>query len=103
MAAANYVLTSPDRCPPKLIETISKELVLTDPAIARKWVELFPEGPHFDEAADEAVWNLAMDHPDEALRLISRISNPEVKKQALQRVDKFQKIKRGEASFEESH
>lgn len=101
VAAANHVLTNPDRCPPKLIETISKALVLTDPAIAREWVERFPEGPHFDEAADEAVWNLAMDHPDEALRLTSRISNPEVKKRALQRVDKFQKIKRGEAGFEE--
>ncbi len=103
VAAANYVLTNPDRCPPKLIEVISKTMILNDPAIATQWVERFPEGPYFDEAADEAVWNLALDHPNEALRLTARISNPEVRKRALQRVDKHQKIKRGEASFEESH
>jgi len=103
VAAADYVLTNPDRCPPKLIQTISKTLNLNDPAIATKWVERFPAGPHFDAAADEAVWNLAMDHPDESLRLASRISDPKVKERALQRVDKHQAIKRGEASFEDGH
>lgn len=102
-AVASYVLANSDRCPPKLIEAISKTMILNDPAIATQWVERFPEGPYFNEAADEAVWNLALDHPNEALRLTSRISNPEVRKRALQRVDKHQKIKRGEASFEESH
>jgi RNA polymerase sigma factor (sigma-70 family) len=101
IAAADYVVANPDRCPPKLIQTISKTLNLNDPAIATKWVEHFPAGPHFDAAADEAVWNLAMDHPDEALRLASRISDPKVKERALQRVDKHQAIKRGEASFED--
>jgi RNA polymerase sigma factor (sigma-70 family) len=109
VAASNHVLANPDRCSPKMVNKMTDEMSFgTDsapdyPTKIRSWVEQFGEGPYYDEAADQAVWKLAMDHPDEALRLASRMSDPKRKKSALQRVDKHQKIKRGEASFEDGH
>ncbi len=101
LAAANYVMENPERCSPKLIETISEGVKLSDPAIAREWVAHFPAGPYLDEAADKAVWLLAGDSPDEARELASQISDPGRRDSALKRVEFHQKVKRGEASFED--
>ncbi len=94
-------MENPDRCSPKLIETISEGLKLGDPVIAREWLGHFPVGVYFDEAADKAVWLLAGDSPDEARELASRISDPGLRDIALKRVEFHQKVKRGEASFED--
>ena len=95
-AAANYVLENPERCPPALIGTISHAIGTSDSASALKWVNQFPGGPYFDQAASNAALWMGMPHPDEARQLIARMSDPEMRKDSLRNVEKQQALGNGE-------
>ena len=78
-AAANYVMEHPDRLEPRLISAIASVVVSGDKKVGLEWVQTFPEGPYFDEAAGATVPYLYQIWPDQTAQIIGLIQDPKLK------------------------
>jgi hypothetical protein len=92
-AAANYVISHPDRLGPEWMGHVVAAYSEKHAASVTGWVSQFPPGPYFDAAArGMASYTNKNSHADskiteEAIALILRISDPEIREDALRVVN----------------
>lgn len=89
-AAANYVMDDLERFSPELMTYVVDPYARehTDDAIA--WVQEFPPGPHSDVAISAVVNLIADTRFEEARELAARITDLEMRNEALQRIAGFE-------------
>lgn len=82
-SAANYALSAPDKFPPSLMRGIVSKFTVAHPAEALEWIQNFPVGPYFDEAAFTVISEIGFAYPDTAEELADLISDPKTKNESM--------------------
>ncbi len=84
-AAANYVMANSERVGAEKIAGIAEVVALGDPLVALDWVQSFPDGAYFDQAASGVIPHIKDVHQKEALELAALISDPKLREEATKR------------------
>ena len=84
-AAANYVMANSERVGADKITVIAATVARGDPLAALDWVQNFPDGAYFDQAALGVIGYIKDAHLKEALELASLISDPKLREKAIER------------------
>ncbi|HEY1120380.1 MAG TPA: hypothetical protein VGE67_02220 [Haloferula sp.] len=92
-AAANYVMEHPDRLDPRLISTIASVVMNGDRSVGLEWVQTFPEGPYFDQAAAATLPYIYQRWPDQAAQIFELIQDPKLKERYAELLPKQKKGK----------
>ena len=79
-AAGNHVLAHPERLGPELMGEIAGAYSYKDAAGLIAWIDQFPEGPYFDEAAASAA--VYVRGRPGIQELIAKIKDPELRRRA---------------------
>lgn len=87
-AAANFVMSDPERYGAHLIHPIADVVLVREPWNGVEWVQTFPDGPYFDVAARIAVDYLREKYPNQAEQLAKLIGNKEIRERVLKRVNR---------------
>ncbi|MGI8603036.1 MAG: hypothetical protein ACR2OZ_08550 [Verrucomicrobiales bacterium] len=83
-AAANYVMSVPERMGPDAIGTIAEAVVMNDPAAGVVWAQKFPQGPYYDAAVSAVIPHVGDGYPAQCRELAAMISDPAVRERSLQ-------------------
>ena len=81
-AAVNYLISSPDRLSPSLIEPIIAFVMPKDRAAGIEWIQELPAGPYRDLALGASLRSL-FGYAEEARKIPPLISDPAIKEDAL--------------------
>ncbi|MBC7979726.1 MAG: hypothetical protein H7Y36_04095 [Armatimonadetes bacterium] len=84
-AAANYVMANSERVGAEKITVIAATVARGDPLAALDWVQNFPDGAYFDQAAFGVIAYIKDAHLKEALELAALISDPKLREEAIKR------------------
>lgn len=97
-AAANYVMSAPERLGPKHITPIVATVAIADLHKGLAWVQEFPPGPYYDAAVAGIIpYIVGSTYVTEAEDLASMIEDPILRERAMQRVGRYRSgVNRGQ-------
>ena len=95
--AAEYVMDHPERISPTVMEQIANS-ILSRYGYQKSldWVQQFPGGPYFDNAAVGVIGPLMDMHPDQARELAAQISHPKIRAKQFATITSIEKIRKAE-------